>query len=310
MGKSRKIQDLSEVNKDFSSYMEELEAEMKACAGKYQEELTEQMKSFYGDDTTTIQIEGKSHNDYQIEMEFSLDNIQKIIVNTTEQLFASSSAGGEEQEKEKIMEALDNYKESALHIAVNFVSGILASLCFTRASSYSYDTQHVSVGPGLTLHMLVVERYYDGKGFFEKKHIIQNFIEYRLVFSKKIAARQMDIEYITNKMRDYEEDSETYRRLKKERTALILSTAYVEESAGGELHELAANYKALLDDLTESRQEAYDAVKRLCEPEQNKMLRSASPQALSLDDALEVEKRRKEKLHRINAPLAAYLKER
>ncbi len=262
MGKASKIKDYSRAKMEFNSYMDELEKEMGEYAKKYQAEFLAEVDNFYADDKTRVQIEGKSYRDYQIETEFSMKNIKEIIENTTSEIFTFSS-GGEEKEEQKIMSALESYKDMATKIAVNFLTNVLSSLCFSPSSSYQYDIQHVSVAPGLTLHVLVVEKYYDGKGYFERKRIIQNFIEYKLIYSKVLAAGQMDIDYFTNQMREYSEYSATYRQLKKEYQALITSREYVMESRYGERRELAANYKEILTDLKDSREEAYQAVMSL-----------------------------------------------
>ncbi|WP_122643950.1 hypothetical protein [Luxibacter massiliensis] len=304
MGKASKIKDLSKANVEFNSYMDELEKEMGEYAKKYQTEFLAEVNNFYADDKTRVQIEGKSHRDYQIEIEFSMKNIKEIIENTTSEIFLSSS-GGEEKEEQKIMSALESYKDMAAKIAVSFLTNVLSSLRFSQSSSYKYDIQHVSVGPGLTLHMLVVEKYYDGKGFFEKKRIIQNFIEYKLIFSKTVAAAEMDIEYITNQMREYSEYSETYLQLKKEYKALITSEEYVKEKAGGERRELAANYKEILADLKDSREEAYQAVKSLCGT-QNLLRARTIEMGKEACDEKAVDRKR---MAKVNAPLRRYLGE-
>lgn len=304
MGKTAKIKDLSKVNGEFNSYMTEIEKEMGEYAQQYEKEFQTQVDSFYAEDKSFVQIEGKSHRDYQIEIEFSMKNIQEIINNTTKEIFTVSTGEESEQsEEEKIVSALDNYKNMAAKIAINFVSNILSSLCVSQSSSYKYDIQHVSVGPGLTLHMLVVEKYYDGKGFFEKKRIIQNFIEYKLIFSKIVAAAEMDFEYIVSQMQEYMSDSVTYREIKKAHTALITSQKFIQEKNDGELHELAANYKSIMDDLKDSRNEAYLAVKELC-TSQNVLAAKVTEEKNINTEMID-----KNVLTATNAPLLKYLQE-
>lgn len=304
MGKSAKIKDLSKVNGEFNSYMEELEKEMEEYAQKYEKEFQSQIGSFYANDKNTVQIEGKSYRDYQIEIEFSMKNIQEIISNTTKEIFTvSTSKESEQSEQEKIISALDNYKNMATKIAINFISNILSSLCVSQSSSYIYDIQHVSVGPGLTLHMLVVEKYYDGKGFFDKKRIIQNFIEYKLIFSRTVAAAEMDIEYIFNQIKEYKDDSATYREIKKAYTDLIVSQKFIKEKSDGELHELAGNYKSIMDDLKDSRKAAYLAVQELC-TSQNALDTAVTEEEKNIN----IEMIDKNVLAATHAPLLKYLK--
>ena len=279
MGRSHAIQKMLKESKEFMAYMQELQANMKPQAQKYGEELDAAIEKFYAGDTTTVHIAGISRDDFQSANEFSLKSISDVVQRISDRIFVgkkdsggSEGKGGEDEEKDedadeetkKVVEALAKYEDMAASVAVDCVCNVLSSVALSRSSTYQHSIQRVAVGPGLVLHLLVVGSTFEDKGFFSQTHIMQSFIEYRLIFSRKVAAAQTDIMFIADKVAEYTTSSESYKRLHKEYVAMIASKDYLKEKPTGELHEMAASYKSVLQELSEMRSDALSEIQKLC----------------------------------------------
>lgn len=299
MGKSRKIQEMSESNEQFHAYVAQMEETMKKSASEYRKEFSASIDEFYKDDKTCTQIEGKSYMDYQIASEFSLDNICGIVQGVADEVF--SDENGKTKEEMALLESLSAYRNMAAKVAVDFVCNVLSSVGVSQASGYQHSIEHTSVGPGVTLHLLVVGSFYDGKEFFKKQHILENFIEFRLVFSSNVALAEANIKYITDKLNEYVGKSAAYKKIDDMYTNLITSDEYFDEDDGGPLHKKANNYQATLDLLSKKREDAYASIRDVCGVKG--VLKSASTEAASVVPEMVDERA----VERANAPLLRYL---
>lgn len=268
MGKAEKISNLSKTNDSFDKFMSELETNMGEFSKQYQAKMHEEIDEFYREDNSCVFLEGKSHRDYQIENEFSLDNIARMIKETSGEVFGREKKPEETDEESKkkaeVVMAVENYTEMATNVAINFLCNVLSSLTMGQVAEYKYDIQHVSVGPGLTLHMLIVEKFYDGKGYFEKKRVIQNFIEYRLIFSRKKARAEADVQYLHDQLDTLVTSNGAYKKIQTQWIELLTSKEYISEKGiGGELHLLGQNYQSIMKDLKEAYENAYQSIQAL-----------------------------------------------
>ncbi len=261
MGKSPTIKNLNGTNEEFTKFMNDLDADISKVAEKYRTEFDMSVKAFYTDTMDgCIQLESKEHRDYQLETEFSMETIGQVIKKTSDEIF------GEEQkdsEKQKAVSALQNYTKMATSIAINFLKNALVSLRWKESAGYTYDIQHVSVGPGLTMHMLIVDRMYVGRGIIENKKVFQNFICYRLIFSKKKAGAEADVEYLDTQMSNLRDSNETYKEIQKQWIDLLKSKEYIMEGKTGDLHDLGMNLQLIMGELKSSYEEAYRAIQEL-----------------------------------------------
>ena len=267
MGKAQKIADLEKDNKEFQAFMKQLEESMTTDAEKYVKEFENESKDFYKDDyENVVTIESKNHRDYQFEAEFSTERIAQIITTTSNEVF-----GIQEGETGEIVTALGNYKSMATNVAIHFLTNVLASLTWGQTAEYRYNIQHVSIGPGLTLHALIVEKYYDGSTFFAKKKIVQNYIIYKLCFSKTLAKTQADIEYLNNRLNEMQKSETTYNMIYDKWIALLISDDYIAEGSdvNAPKHLLEASYQRILTQLTIARDGAYNAIAALVKQQEN-----------------------------------------
>lgn len=266
MGKSPTIKDLAATDQEFTKFMEDLGKSVKQAAAGYMTEFENSVKAFYEDSGGDyIQMAAKEHEDYQVEAEFTMANIATVIQKIGKEVFETPSADPETQ---AALSALDVYSSMAIKIAVNFLSNALSALAWKESASFTHDIQHVSVGPGLTLHLMIVNRAYEGRGPIRSKKVLQNFIIYRLNFSKKKAAAQADIVYLQTQLNTMTGDSETYKTIHNAWITLLTSKDYLQESPDGNLHLLANNYLAIMDELRASQRAAYEAVQELANRQQ------------------------------------------
>ncbi len=261
MGKSPTIKDLSNTDKEFNQFMEELSKNVKETAEGFMSEFQDSVKAFYADSNGVYtQIAAKEHEDYQVEAEFTMKNIADVIAKIGKEVFETPSVDAAKQEA---LAALDSYSGMAIKMAVNFLSNALSALAWKESASYTHDIQHVSIGPGLTLHLMIVNRVYEGRGPIKSKKVLQNFIIYRVNFSRKKAAAQADILYLQTQLNSISGDNDTYRKIQKSWMSLITSEEYVQEKPDGSLHLLATNYQAIMDELRASQKAAYEAIHEL-----------------------------------------------
>lgn len=267
MGKTKTISDLENENKEFQDFMKQLEENMTTDAAKYVVDFENESKDFYKDDyENVVTIEAKSHRDYQFETEFTTERIAKIIQTTSDEIF-----GAQQGDVGEIITALGNYKIMATNVAIHFLTNVLASLTWGQTAEYRYNIQHLSIGPGLTLHILIVEKYYDGTTFFVKKKIVQNYIVYKLCFSKTLAKTEADIEYLNSRLNELHRSEATYNEIYDQWIALILSDDYIAEGSNpnAPLHLREVAYQRILTQLTISRDGAYNAIVALIKQQEN-----------------------------------------
>lgn len=263
MGKSPSIKNLSSTDKEFSEFMEEMSKNVKQTADGLMSEFTSAIESFYSDSGGKyIQMAAKEHEDYQLETEFSMEAIAQVIEKTGNEVFENP---GVDPEKQQAMAALDEYTGMAIKLAVSFLSNAMSALAWKESASYSHDIQHVSVGPGLTLHLMLVNRVYEGRGIIKNKKVFQNFINYQLNFSATKAAAQADILFLQARLDTITSNTATYNTIQNKLIALITGKEFADEEPDGRLHLLASSYQGLLDDLSAAQKNAYNEVHDLLE---------------------------------------------
>lgn len=260
MGKSPTIKNLAQTDREFTEFMEDMGKKVKQTAAGYMTEFQTAVNSFYESGDNYTQLAAKEHEDYQVEAEFSTTNIATVIQKIGKEVFETPST---DPEKQSALNALESYSNMAINIAINFLSNSLSALAWKESASFTHDIQHVSVGPGLTLHLMIVNRTYEGRGPIHNKKVFQNFIIYQLNFSRKKAGAQADILYLQNQLNSISDDSETYKTIKNAWRTLITSMKYIEEPPDGNLHVLGNNYVAIMDELRASQRAAYDAIQEL-----------------------------------------------
>lgn len=263
MGKSPSIKNLTETDQEFTQFMEEMSKNVKQTADGLMGEFTSAVQSFYADaGGKYIQLAAKEHEDYQLETEFSMEAIGKVIEKIGKEVFETPSV---DAEKQKAMAALDEYTEMAIKLAVNFLSNAMSALAWKESASYSHDIQHVSVGPGLTLHLMLVNRVYEGRGVIRSKKVFQNFVIYQLNFSASKAAAQADVLYLQSRLDAITSSTVNYNSIQDLMIKTITSAEFAAEDPNGRLHLLVGTYQGLMDQLSAAQTKAYNEVHALLE---------------------------------------------
>lgn len=261
MGKSPTIKNLSETDQEFTQFMEEMGKNVETAAAGFMTEFKKSIQDFYdGGSEKYIQLGAKSHQDYQLETEFSMDAIGKVIEKIGKEVFETPAV---DAEKQQAMAALDEYTGMAIKLAVSFLSNAMSALAWKESASYTHDIQHVSVGPGLTLHLMLVNRVYEGRGVIKSKKVFQNFVIYELNFSATKAAAQADVLYLQSRLDAIVSNTATCNKIQDAMVKLITSSEFAADAPDGRLHALAATYQGLLDQLSAAQKNAFNEVHEL-----------------------------------------------
>lgn len=261
MGKSDTVKKLLETNQEFSQFMNEISKSAQQVTDQNRERFEKEIRDSYaGCGGKYIQLDSRTHEDYQVESEFSLAHIGDVIKKIGGEVFGMTNA---DPEKEEIIDAMNKYADMAVKIAVSVLSNVLSTLVWKQSAHYTSNIQHVSVAPGLTLHLMVVNQTVEGQGPLSSKKLIQNVILYQLNFSMAKARAQTGILYLESLLASMNQAGDAYLRLQKLLTDLITSKEYAQEGPDGNYHALANTYKGLMADQKASRDEAYAEVKKL-----------------------------------------------
>lgn len=261
MGKSPTIKNLAETDQEFTQFMEEMGKNVDAAAAGYMDEFKKSIQNYYTDaGGKYVQLGAKEHKDYQLETEFSMEAISKVIEKIGKEIFETPVV---DTEKQKAMAALDEYSGMAIKLAVSFLSNAMAALAWKESASYTHDIQHVSVGPGLTLHLMLVNRVYEGRGIIKSKKVFQNFVIYELNFSPTKAAAQADVLFLQSRLDAIVSNNATYNTLQASMVKLITSPEFANDEPNGRLHQLANTYQGLMDQLAAAQRNAYNEIHEL-----------------------------------------------
>lgn len=261
MGKSPTIKNLSETDQEFTQFMEEMGKNVETAAAGFMTEFKKSIQDFYADaEGKYIQLGAKQHQDYQLETEFSMEAIGQVIEKIGKEVFETPSA---DAEKQKAMAALDEYSGMAIKLAVSFLSNAMSALAWKESASYTHDIQHVSVGPGLTLHLMLVNRVYEGRGVIKSKKVFQNFVIYELNFSATKAAAQADVLYLQSRLDAIVSNTSSINAIQNAMVKLITSSEFAADEPNGRLHLLVNTYQSLLDQLSAAQKNAFSEVHEL-----------------------------------------------
>lgn len=283
MGKSPTIKNLSKTDQEFTKFMEELGQNVRAAAETYMGEFQASIQKFYADAGASgkyIQFAAKQHEDYQVETEFSLENIAAVIEKVGKEVFEDQP--GYDEEKQKAMVALGEYSGMAVKLAVSFLTNALSALSWKESASYTHDIHHVAVGPGLTLHLMLVNREYEGRGPIKSKKVFQNFIIYELNFSATKAAAEADVLFLQARLDTIADNTAACKTLQKLLLDTAMSPELKKEPADGPLHLLMSTYQGLISQLTAAQTEAYNEVQALMQRQEAADKAAANPGMASL----------------------------
>lgn len=264
MGKSDKVKELQATDQNFSTMMTTMEESLNETADKQSGIFEDEIQKFYGDNFKFVTImEAGEHRDYQLQMDFSMSQIGDVIRTTGEEVFGRITTSEKSKDQQEIVSSIQPYYDFAISAATSILTDVLTLLSWSQSADYQIEAQHKSVGPGLTMHLLILSKAFQGSTSTENKAVLQNYIRYKIIFSPQKAGVEMDIAYLLAQEKEFDTKTKKYESYQEKLDKIYEDDAYYDEDDNGPLHRRAHNYEGLLTDLHNARQQAYNAVQNL-----------------------------------------------
>lgn len=204
MGKSKSIADLESQDDSFSQYIAQATDKLKQRSASDQNTFEQNVKSFYEQNGWDQQpIAGGSFMNYHQEAEFSLDSIKIMLNSVADSIFKGGSPpDGTTVDKAeavaKIITEMMSYEALALCAAEAFVLNILGAFDTKISVEYHSIVKSQSLSPGLMLHAWNFGDAFHQNDYFNNEFIVENAINFKLIYSYAQAAMEQDIEYMNN----------------------------------------------------------------------------------------------------------------
>ena len=258
MGKSDKVKELQKTDQNFVAMMDTMEKSLDNAIASHQSHFEKSIQDFYtGDSFKHITVlESGAHRDYQMQMDFTMSNISDVIRMTGEEIFGKSSSSEKTPEQQSIIDPLQPYYDCAVKTATAALSNVLTLLSWSQSAEYMIEEQHVSVGPGMTLHLLLLNKAFQGQTSTDSKTVLQNYIEYKIIFSPELGSAQVNVLYLQSQLTAMNRSLEKSSEFQEKLNAIMFSDEYCEEDIDGPLHKKAANYEICLTDLRNAMMQA------------------------------------------------------
>lgn len=196
MGKTPTITDLQQQNQAFDDYMKKSTANLMARVATQREGFTKSIDEFYGKSDRQLLKTG-SHTDYRQTAEFSLGSIDKAITDIAKAVFS----GGELSSAKKdaaiaVVEKVAGYEALAIVAARAFITHLLGVFDASASTEFHSDFKNTTLAPGLALHVWHYGDSFHRNDFFNNEAIVENVIEFSVIYSFTRSAMEGDIEYL------------------------------------------------------------------------------------------------------------------
>lgn len=205
MGKSPKIQDVQENNKEFQDFLTELQNQLGEKAQKEAKDFADKVEAFYQDKTDHVILAEGEKYDYSLSSEVGASTLKDKVTTIVDTLFglAASSASGRTEidtsengsiisdvtkDVKDSINLILNYKEMAAAVVTNLLIEVLGifSSSLDIKSSHNYSAE--AIAPGLRLHLDVYADSCVSKKFFKNEVIVENYVRFQLIYSPALAA--------------------------------------------------------------------------------------------------------------------------
>lgn len=202
MGKSQSIADLQRQDDAFNKYMAHATDLLKQRSASDQNTFEQHVSSFYGQNKWDQQpIAGGSFVNYHQEAEFSLDSIKTTLNSVADSIFKGGSPpDGTTVDKAeavaKVVTEIMSFEALALCAAEAFVLDILGAFDTSISTEYHSIVKSQSLAPGLMLHAWNFGDAFHQSDYFDNEFIVENAINFKLIYSFSPAAMEQDIEYM------------------------------------------------------------------------------------------------------------------
>ena len=220
MGHSPSIADLKRQNQEFNDYMAQATANLKNRANDQRSAFQTAIDNIYKGQDQRIMGSG-SNTDYKQATEFSLEPINKAMDAIAAAVFSGGSPPdgtvmGEAKEAIGIAAEMASFEALALVAARAFIVQVLGVFDTTASTSFHNTVSSKTLSPGLMLHVWNYGDAFQRKDFFNNEFIIENVIEFQLIYSFAQAKTQADIDYMKAHSDEIEDLDQKIVTLQKE----------------------------------------------------------------------------------------------
>jgi hypothetical protein len=228
MGKSQSIADLESQDDSFSKYIAHATDDLKQRATSDQNTFDQYVKSFYEQNGWDQQpIAGGSFMNYHQEAEFALDSIKTTLNSVADSIFKGGSPpDGTTVDKAeavaKVVTEIMSYEALALCAAEAFVLNILGAFDTSISAEYHSIVKSQSLAPGLMLHAWNFGDAFHQSDYFNNEFIVENAINFKLIYSFAQAAMEQDIEYMKNHSKLIEDQESQIEKMQQKMDELTL----------------------------------------------------------------------------------------
>ena len=200
MGRTNSIDTLKQQNQAFSDYMAQATANLAKRAADQRQPFLDAIRTIYGTDDQHVLGAG-SNSDYKQASEFSIDSIDTMLNKVASAVFSGGAAPtgtvvGTAAEVAGVVTELASFQALALVAAKSFITQILGVFDTTASTSFHSAFSSSTLAPGLMLHVWNYGDAFQRADFFNNEFIIENMIEFQLIYSFAQAQTEQDIEYM------------------------------------------------------------------------------------------------------------------
>ena len=203
MGHSTSIADLKKQDAEFSDYIASATTNLKNRASPEEATFNDMVESYYGANGWDQQpLCGGSNTDYRQAAEFSLDSIHKSLKSVANAVFMGGAPSDgvslleDAEAVAKIAAEMASFQALALSAATAFITQVLGAFTTTVSTEYHSNMASRSIAPGLTLHSWCYGDAFQKEDYFNNQFIIENVVQFKLIYSFAQAKMQQDIAYM------------------------------------------------------------------------------------------------------------------
>ncbi len=207
MGHSPSLSDLQKQNQEFNDFMAQATTNLKTRAATQRQDFQSAVDAIYKGQDKHILGAG-SNADYKQSSDFSLDQIGKALDAVASAVFTggTSPSGTTVDAKEAagVVAELASFQVMALVAAKSFITQILGVFDTSASTAFHSAWSSKSIAPGLMLHVWCYGDSFQRQDFFDNAFIIENVIEFQLIYSFAQAQVEQDIDYMNKHTEEIE----------------------------------------------------------------------------------------------------------
>jgi hypothetical protein len=264
MGSTPSISDLRRQNAEFDKFIVAAKTALEDRTRPDKERFDKFVQDFYARQKWDQQFLAQGRNeDYRQAAEFSLDGVQGVLKQWVKSLFSGGpppvgGVVGEAIQVARVASSLIAFEALAFNAATAFVQASLGAFDSKVSIEFHSNMSSKSLAPGLTLHVWSYGDSFHRRDFFNNEYIIENVLEFRLIYSFAQAEVEQDIEYLNSHTLQIEQTDDTLRELQNHYLRMLADPT----SKDKDLDALAKRINTLKALIESYREEVHTLVKR------------------------------------------------